>query len=1554
MSTSRSAKRTSSRRSRNLSGTVSGSTSLPRGKQEVVVVATPKLISSTIMTDVSITNAFLPSIPSSSFSKALEEKKTAKIIKDSENESKAVGDNELVKMLRMFRRLAHRAKENIPIDSSEKIELEVRLGVRPGKGGTENYKWFNMYRFVRYVLIPRQRAAKKIRDMMPSDAKPTRQEISTRVIAEFAAITLQEIERGVLADHELDSENSSDVLTKTIQSGINPKTGEQLDSVVMFALAKTYGSLLIREFIRSEVHPITREPLTETSLLELTMTYCQEIYYQKTFRTKPRNEVSLEPEAVARMRYANRIPVKLRPDYDMSFSQYVSHNMVVEARTGTEFRLRIDNSNIDNPDNQPWQEKRTIDRWDLSDYLVRMQVSAEDFTSAPVGVLEQNKETVEALSKNKRYISRHSFFVGNVRFDFSRVNMGGEITYEAEAEYIFSKAKAKDPEDIKEFIDIITEVLAAMYGTPILFTYSQYKTVSALVNDKLSFSKVKAFNTGGHIDRRFFSEAKTMTTYMINESFFKPDPGETNEKSYHVSLKVDGKRIFLIICSLGTWLIYPPFQATLHAITDAHKDIGLTIVDGELVDGSTFWFIDCLFLDGKSFRGDVEILSYQERRERFLAWRNNLIDISKATVPNLTDLSDVKSSSFSSSSEDNPNILSNHVVKTIEDAVLNAPILIPENANHPLLGNIIIHFKSSSIISMEHNETGNQFKVLEEVWNSRAYYLSDKLTPGMGFEADGLMFTPNYPTYNASIDSERRIIFKWKPNVTIDLMVKRVDEGYELFSRGEDKETNFPFNGTPNIPFKGRIVIDETKILFGENGIVEFEYVQSEDEEFGEKRGAGDLVGIKSRTEKTGANGTAIVMENWEVMVDPVTEDVLFCRNNVLERKAANRLKENIFGGAGGILIDIGGAGHGGTINKTKHFSKIIIIDVDGKAVQRYKDRLAIKTAKNDNEAKALMKKTFVIELGGQDTRKIKKFLIDVCNVPDAKVDCIAMMDSLTFFFGPDGKLFNGLVKTINTFLKEGGLFIWRTMDGDEVKKAMNEMKVDELTFGKVHADGTQDKIERLNKLYPNSDTIPETFSDDIGDREVKVVIRPKINQLEYFTNIPKLMKDCGLVGDIKTADVERFLSPSYRSLAKLYSYGTFTKGTGVRLSEQITKVFGITNIKEQFGASKFLISAVESLFVDKPHETFLSKYISCCLETDQTYFASGNEPSYTRFETANSGYWALLYLQKIASDSYKREEDILRENLTTMNGDDRHLQYSLCFCSLLSIDVVVLEKPDKRNRAPTVKYNKGSYIIKTTNVVKNSPNPCLIVMYQTSSSLYKVEKIENKVSPFYPFNHSVIEKLFSNAKPENPKFKELYYDLLKDGFYFRERIETRSNILTRLCFIKKLDNSTEETEEEDRPNIRLLCYANELANKDKACDSSNLEKLPKVSIDLVPVVNALIEKLMSKSSIITESSEDELFEDESSSSEEYTGTPIKVGKNSSGSNKEKIATSKETKAFAKKEVSKSFTKKEVSKSSSSTSTSEDKHKKSKRTKKPKKPVKKSRNTKASSEESTD
>ena len=577
-----------------------------------------------------------------------------------------------------------------------------------------------------------------------------------------------------------------------------------------------------------------------------------------------------------------------------------------------------------------WQLKKNINQIDVSDYWARISLNTESLTHQP---------DVDTGMIN-RWISRHTFILDNARIDFSKSISNGELTNEIEIEYI----PGVRGYDINRFIEICLQVSTFMHNTPLPFKYSDLEAVGRMANTYLTKDHIATYSS---IDRSYLSEARNLTLGEINyKKLFRSEyvdkkPGDdkrkANERNWWLLRKVDGERMMLVVCNLGTWLIFPPYQARLLSLEEHHIGLPFTMIDCELYN-TNLYFIHSIFLDGDDIRG----YNFSESQERAIEWRDN-----------------------------NSNLLPRAM-----DLIFRKPILATPETFFSSMSEIITISKNGIRI----NDGADD----------------------INFKDDGIMLTPAEMNYY-DLASRSAQILKWKPVITVDLKTIKENGKIKLFSTSKNKEgeiENRLFTGTKSNPFDGRI--DFKNIAFNNNSVVEFRWNAEEKQ----------LEAIKNRYDKSGANRPEVAKDNWKRMTQDnliLDEFTIQGKTNKLVKKAHNRIKTTLFREASqrkGIserkglkLLDLGG-GQGGDINKLVDsfgdnkgqaiFRKVYVIEPNDKYIADYKLRL--------KEYPQLADIVRIIKGEGQDTKKIWKF------IGEKQVDVISMMDSLTFFFNPNGK----------------------------------------------------------------------------------------------------------------------------------------------------------------------------------------------------------------------------------------------------------------------------------------------------------------------------------------------------------------------------------------------------------------------------------------------------------------------------------------------------------------------------------------------------------------------
>ena len=89
------------------------------------------------------------------------------------------------------------------------------------------------------------------------------------------------------------------------------------------------------------------------------------------------------------------------------------------------------------------------------------------------------------------------------------------------------------------------------------------------------------------------------------------------DRTWTVCLKTDYERRTLVISDQGSWLLFPPLQASLQAKNSLHIDSRITIAEGDYdIEANELWLADALFVDGTDMRRDNHLGRYRS----FFRW----------------------------------------------------------------------------------------------------------------------------------------------------------------------------------------------------------------------------------------------------------------------------------------------------------------------------------------------------------------------------------------------------------------------------------------------------------------------------------------------------------------------------------------------------------------------------------------------------------------------------------------------------------------------------------------------------------------------------------------------------------------------------------------------------------------------------------------------------------------------------------------------------------------------------------------------------------------------
>ena len=769
-----------------------------------------------------------------------------------------------------------------------------------------------------------------------------------------------------------------------------------------------------------------------------------------------------------------------------------------------------------------WQKKQNIKNIDIREYDIRISMNIEtdffgDLTLLKQEVAQNNQIDLTsvrdvinrdidirnnripnnvALSNDvvTRERTRHSFLMKNdiIKVDITFVMMTVERvisrSYEVEVEYL---GKANTLQIFEEYISIIFKLLK---GTNNIFTNTDknnlIRAAKAMLGDR---SKTNSINKSTLVEARNIKKRDIVfggivgNTSIINKRLLTRSANRKqsrNGTSYMITTKADGLHKMLIIFN-GIWLVYGLFEYNLVVSSDTLTPAFFRSYNNTILDGELV--APKVKINSNLWYLSYDCLVFQGKDKR----ASNLLERRK----------------FAES-----------VSKYLK------------------LADILVDLKE-----------GNEITTPEDFFRLTNKYLDAR--KNLNYAEDGLMFTPIDIIYNPMSQKElhkNRVltkipdVCKWKEVVTIDFSIKWGNpQRLELYSYDSDKEEEVPFIGTLYNPFDVSMIDynNELTLNVSTDTVVEYYWDTK----------ILKLIPIRIRYDKRGPNTLVVAQDNWDDIMNPVTEDDIRGKSLSLVFSYFNRIKSDLYSKLGAVnLLDIG-SGKGGDVAKwlrlgNKQQDKGFVIAVEPNQNNRVELHRRIKLNKIED-------KVFVEPIGGEDTVAITASVQK--NIPGGKVDVISLMLSLSFFW-KDELYLDSLVNTIVTNLKPGGSIIFLTIDGDTIEQIFDQKGITDLTLltAKIH----------LYPRQPNSFTrdvdffLPDTI---VGEqREYIVHLKDLVTKLEKY-NI-KLVS-------YHRADQEQLLSEEAKIFSLLYSYGKFVRENINDVTDKFSKISLISSNKDTY-----------------------------------------------------------------------------------------------------------------------------------------------------------------------------------------------------------------------------------------------------------------------------------------------------------------------------------------------------------------------------------------------------
>lgn len=741
----------------------------------------------------------------------------------------------------------------------------------------------------------------------------------------------------------------------------------------------------------------------------------------------------------------------------------------------------------DEPETILWQRKQRIQDFELPEYDIRVSVNRED-NLTPTEIPQPFIPDVV------RERTRHSFTLANglIQVDMTEVMMRAEDKvvrprYEVELEYL---GRVNDLPIFEEHMSLIFRFLR---GTNLVYTNT--------IKNRLIMDSIKIL--GGArpdmIDKDVLVEARNIKRRDLVWGGIVGN----RETSYLITFKADGLRKMLIIHATGIWLVYPPFEFNLVLnlslnVPQLDKLLGGfagTIFDGELVTPKpeankqvAYWYLafDCL-----SFRGNAAIQNqgYAQRQQ---------------------------------------------VVNAIAGAM------------------------KTQILTIDTKDT-KEIKTPLDFFNLVAEFLDKRAT--LDYNEDGLIFVPANIKYNPHSEKYKlhdrslvRIpdICKWKgvEDITIDFAIKRVEpqgtqNRLELYSYDEESETMVPFVGDIINPLTPDMIDHDNPLTLNKptNLVVEYEWVPLPGPllEFQDKR-FGIFRPRRIRYDKSGPNRLSIALDDWEDIMNPITEEDIRGESLMMVFSYHNRIKKGLYHviPRGSNILDIG-SGYGGDVSKwgglaTKVKGAIqpatgLVVAVEPSERNRRELLSRINTFK-------MQDRVSVVATGGEDTVNITKAVREF--IPGGKVDVITLMLSMSFFWASDAHL-DALIATIITNLKPGGMILFLTVNGDVIEQIFEPALGGDYITDKTIATAQLHLYPRPNVGFgrPIDFFLPDTI---VGE------------QREYIVHLRDLSLRLAQYGftlaEVHRAEGERLLSDSNSLFSSMYSYGYYVNDNKTALIE--------------------------------------------------------------------------------------------------------------------------------------------------------------------------------------------------------------------------------------------------------------------------------------------------------------------------------------------------------------------------------------------------------------------
>lgn len=706
-------------------------------------------------------------------------------------------------------------------------------------------------------------------------------------------------------------------------------------------------------------------------------------------------------------------------------------------------------------DKTNYQEKKNLKHFNFPEYNIRISVNEEKI----IDPFEEKNFNSIRLRDRYYYIFEDKFKI-DITYVVDELKKEYKESYEVEIELL-------NFEFFDEFIDFIISNFKVLYQTELMYTNKEKELLNLEISEILNHEnhmnfkyKVenKNFKKGPFIYKSCLVEPRNLTIKDITcKSLFDKTP-------YFLTFKADGLRKLLILHNTGLWLVYPPFEYNLllrpsdNKIYNKLMRENIFIIDGELIKSTNskyrFLAFDCL---GKYYTRDNKKCT-------------NLQDCNKIQFKNL---------------EERMNCIQ---VLFINNIYQTNNLKITEN-----IKNEIKNLRSLINVELKFGIKLNKENFFEQV--------QEMLNKEIDYNIDGLIFTPIKTEYNSfpQLNKKRTLDitpevckFKNLNELTIDLMVMKNQNNIELYAAkdyvGNESSEIIPLS---KFSFFENLKIDHDNPITKDirsGTIVEYYWDKTN-----------KILNPKLiRSDKQAANRINVVLNNWEDLMDPITNDDICGKSLKLVFNYHKNLRNYLY-------------------DKIDMDTSILTIGTyDLKRIEKI-GPVIISTKKN-------LENKNTIETKLSDVNFKNEFY----KIHDKKVDNIIFLMSLYKFWKSKEEL-NNMCKNISNILSDNGKIIFMTLDGDLI-----ENKFD---------------LERKIKFSENTECVLYYNKSIIFGKKAKITLlndKGKLKEKEGFlvhiNSLTKRLEKFGIKLIEHNVANDELLSNFQKEYSSMYSYGYYAK----------------------------------------------------------------------------------------------------------------------------------------------------------------------------------------------------------------------------------------------------------------------------------------------------------------------------------------------------------------------------------------------------------------------------